>query len=125
MKENMIEEKAYLFIDNYEVGVTNNPLDVAKKVKTLPFGATLKLECGPKELMLEKQAVILGCDAVVDAWNQGDVVIPLVQPDYNISKRNPNPEKLREIYSFVRPEQNVEKPRFFGSLIEGGDKHVK
>ena len=24
MKENMIEEKAYLFIDNYEVGVTNN-----------------------------------------------------------------------------------------------------
>ena len=125
MKENMIEEKAYLFIDNYEVGVTNNPLDVAKKVKILPFGATLKLECGPKELMLEKQAVILGCDAVVDAWNQGDVVIPLVQPDYNISKRNRNPEKLREIYSFVRPEQNVEKPRFFGSLIEGGDKHVK
>ena len=121
----MIEEKAYLFIDNYEVGVTNNPLDVAKKVKTLPFGATLKLECGPKELMLEKQAVILGCDAVVDAWNQGDVVIPLVQPDYNISKRNRNPEKLREIYSFVRHEQNVEKPRFFGSLIEGGDKHVK
>lgn len=94
MKENMIEEKAYLFIDNYEVGVTNNPLDVAKKVKTLPFGATLKLECGPKELMLEKQAVILGCDAVVDAWNQGDVVIPLVQPDYNISKRNRNPENF-------------------------------
>ena len=125
MKENMIEEKAYLFIDNYEVGVTNNPLDVAKKVKTLPFGATLKLECGPKELMLEKQAVILGCDAVVDAWNQGDVVIPLVQPDYNISKRNRDPEKLRKFYNFVEPEQEVEQPRLFGSLIEGGDKHVK
>lgn len=125
MKENMIEEKAYLFIDNYEVGVTNNPLDVAKKVKTLPFGATLKLECGPKELMLEKQAVILGRDAIVNAWCEGDVRIPAVQPDYNISKRNRDPEKLRKFYSFVGPEQNVEEPRFFGSLIEGGDKHVK
>lgn len=125
MKENMIEEKAYLFIDNYEVGVTNNPLDVAKKVKTLPFGATLKLECGPKELMLEKQAVILGRDAIVNAWCEGDIRIPAVQPDYNISKRNRDPEKLRKFYSFVGPEQNVEEPRFFGSLIEGGDKHVK
>lgn len=125
MKENMIEEKVYLFIDNYEVGVTNNPLDVAKKVKTLPFGATLKLECGPKELMLEKQAVILGRDAIVNAWCEGDVRIPAVQPDYNISKRNRDPEKLRKFYSFVGPEQNVEEPRFFGSLIEGGDKHVK
>lgn len=121
----MIEEKAYLFIDNYEVGVTNNPLDVAKKVKTLPFGATLKLECGPKELMLEKQAVILGRDAIVNAWCEGAVRIPAVQPDYNISKRNRDPEKLRKFYSFVGPEQNVEEPRFFGSLIEGGDKHVK
>lgn len=121
----MIEEKAYLFIDNYEVGVTNNPLDVAKKVKTLPFGATLKLECGPKELMLEKQAVILGRDAIVNAWCEGYVRIPAVQPDYNISKRNRDPEKLRKFYSFVGPEQNVEEPRFFGSLIEGGDKHVK
>lgn len=125
MKENMIEEKAYLFIDNYEVGVTNNPLDVAKKVKTLPFGATLKLECGPKELMLEKQAVILGRDAIVNTWCEGDVRIPAVQPDYNISKRNRDPEKLRKFYNFVEPEQEVEQPGLFGSLIEGGDKHVK
>lgn len=125
MKENMIEEKAYLFIDNYEVGVTNNPLDVAKKVKTLPFGATLKLECGAKELMLEKQAVILGRDAIVNAWCEGDVRIPAVQPDYNISKRNRDPEKLRKFYNFVEPEQEVEQPGLFGSLIEGGDKHVK
>lgn len=121
----MIEEKAYLFIDNYEVGVTNNPLDVAKKVKTLPFGATLKLECGAKELMLEKQAVILGRDAIVNAWCEGDVRIPAVQPDYNISKRNRDPEKLRKFYNFVEPEQEVEQPGLFGSLIEGGDKHVK
>ena len=125
MKENIIEEKAYLFLDNHEIGVTNDPLDVAKKLKTLPFGASVKVECGSKELMLEKQAVILGRDAIVNAWCEGDVRIPAVQPDYNISKRNRDPEKLRKFYSFVGPEQNVEEPRLFGSLIEGGDKYVK
>lgn len=125
MKKITIDEKAYLFLDNEEIGVSNNPLDVAKKLETLPFGASVKVECGSKELMLEKQAVILGRDAIVNAWCEGNVRIPAVQPDYNISKRNRDPEKLRKFYSFVGPEQNVEEPRFFGSLIEGGDKHVK
>lgn len=125
MKKITIDEKAYLFLDNEEIGVSNNPLDVAKKLETLPFGASVKVECGSKELMLEKQAVILGRDAIVNAWCEGDVRIPAVQPDYNISKRNRDPEKLRKVCSFVGPEQNVEEPRFFGSLIEGGDKHVK
>ena len=125
MKENIIEEKAYLFLDNHEIGVTNDPLDVAKKLKTLPFGASVKVECGSKELMLEKQAVILGRDAIVNVWREGDLRIPAVQPDYNISKRNRDPEKLRKFYNFVEPEQEVEQPGLFGSLIEGGDKHVK
>ena len=125
MKENIIEEKAYLFLDNHEIGVTNDPLDVAKKLKTLPFGASVKVECGSKELMLEKQAVFLGRDAIVNVWCEGDIRIPAVQPDYNISKRNRDPEKLRKFYNFVEPEQEVEQPRLFGSLIEGGDKYVK
>lgn len=120
-----IEEKAFFVQSEKEVGITNNVIDIAKMLEELEPGEVIKVAVGYKQELLDTENTVLRLDAVLNAYGEEGVFFPKRVVDYNLVERNRDPEKLRKFYSFVGPEQNVEEPRFFGSLIEGGDKHVK
>ena len=120
-----IEEKAFFVQSEKEVGITNNVIDIAKMLEELEPGEVIKVEVGYKQELLNIENTVLRLDAVLNAYDEEGVFFPKRVVDYNLVERNRDPEKLRKFYNFVEPEQEVEQPRFFGSLIEGGDKHVK
>lgn len=120
-----IEEKAFFVQSEKEVGITNNVIDIAKMLEELEPGEVIKVAVGYKQELLDTENTVLRLDAVLNAYGEEGVFFPKREVDYNLVGRNRDPEKLRKFYSFVRPEQNVEEPGLFGSLIEGGDKYVK
>lgn len=120
-----IEEKAFFVQSEKEVGITNNVIDIAKMLEELEPGEVVKVAVGYKQELLNIENTVLRLDAVLNAYDEEGVFFPKRVVDYNLVERNRDPEKLRKFYNFVEPEQEVEQPGLFGSLIEGGDKHVK
>lgn len=120
-----IEEKAFFVQSEKEVGITNNVIDIAKMLEELEPGEVVKVAVGYKQELLNIENTVLRLDAVLNAYGEEGVFFPKRVVDYNLVERNRDPEKLRKFYNFVEPEQEVEQSGSFGSLIEGGDKHVK
>ena len=120
-----IEEKAFFVQSEKEVGITNNVIDIAKMLEELEPGEVVKVGVGYKQELLNIENTVLRLDAVLNAYGEEGVFFPKMVVDYNLVERNRDPEKLRKFYNFVGSEQDVEQSGIFGSLIEGGDKHVK
>jgi hypothetical protein len=120
-----IEEKAFFVQSEKEVGITNNVIDIAKMLEELEPGEVVKVGVGYKQELLNIENTVLRLDAVLNAYGEEGVFFPKRVVDYNLVERNRDPEKLRKFYNFVGSEQDVEQSGIFGSLIEGGDKHVK
>lgn len=120
-----IEEKAFFVQSEKEVGITNNVIDIAKMLEELEPGEVVKVGVGYKQELLNIENTVLRLDTVLNAYGEEGVFFPKRVVDYNLVERNRDPEKLRKFYNFVGSEQDVEQSGIFGSLIEGGDKHVK
>lgn len=123
-----IDERAYIVVSKNEIGVTNDVNDLAGLLNELKPGEIVKIEAGYKEALLDKEATVLRLDMVINAHGENKVLFPPRHNDYNLVLRNRDEHKLRKFYSYIEPEQSIgtnEQPRLLGSLIEGGDKHVK
>lgn len=120
-----IEEKAFFVQSEKEVGITNNVIDIAKMLEELEPGEVVKVGVGYKQELLNIENTVLRLDAVLNAYGEEGVFFPKRVVDYNLVECNRDTEKLRKFYNFVGSEQDVEQSGIFGSLIEGGDKHVK